>query len=178
MSVDTEELIERIKAGDKDAENELMRRFSGRVRAAAGKLARGNAEDAEDLSQAGLMAVAAAVKAYDPARGASFSTYAMLCARGRMIDEYRRVSRSRVSRAGIDAAENIPSALNIDDELIAKELAEYLPLVLTDFEHRVFALRLEGLKYKDIADTLGKSVKSVDNAMRRARDKVNEYLKK
>lgn len=65
--------------------------------------------EADDMVQAGLIAVAAALPRYDPARGASLETFAARRALGGMLDELRRgglLSRSewRARRAPPEVA--------------------------------------------------------------------------
>jgi len=43
---------------------------------------------------------------------------------------------------------------------------------MTKLEYTVFFMFLEGKSYKDIADDLNRSEKSIDNALRRAKEKV------
>jgi len=47
--------------------------------------------DRDDLLSAGLIGLIRAVDRYDPAKGASFATYATLLARGAILDELRRL---------------------------------------------------------------------------------------
>ena len=59
-----------------------------------------------------------------------------------------------------------------------------LSLLLTDenstlfstMERRVLKEYLAGRKYPEIAKLLGKSYKTIDNAMQRIRKKINEYV--
>ena len=48
---------------------------------------------------------------------------------------------------------------------------------LTELENQVLVRFLDGLSYTDIADELGKSVKSVDNAIQRVKKKVKKLLR-
>ena len=48
---------------------------------------------------------------------------------------------------------------------------------LTELEKQVLVRFLDGLSYTDIADELGKSVKSVDNAIQRVKKKVKKLLR-
>ena len=57
-------------------------------------------------------------------------------------------------------------------EYVIDKLAE-----LTELEKQVLVRFLDGLSYTDIADELGKSVKSVDNAIQRVKKKVKKLLR-
>ena len=47
---------------------------------------------------------------------------------------------------------------------------------LSKFENQVLELYLDGENYLEIAHHLGKTPKSIDNALQRIRGKVREYL--
>ena len=53
-----------------------------------------------------------------------------------------------------------------------REFYTRLSRVLSDFEYRVVTLYLEGVSYADIAEATGKDVKSIDNALVRAKRKL------
>ncbi len=65
---------------------------SDQVSALARHLARGT-NHFQDFRQEGLLAACLAVQSFDEAAGASFSTYALRCARNRMLDGLRRERR-------------------------------------------------------------------------------------
>ena len=62
--------------------------------------------------------------------------------------------------------------------IIEKEQLEGLNMrlnrELTSYEREVLDLFLEGLPYQEIADRLGKDKKSIDNALKRIRNKLKE----
>ena len=48
--------------------------------------------------------------------------------------------------------------------------------VLSDLEQEVLAAYLDGKSYQEIADNLGRHVKSIDNALQRVKRKLERYL--
>jgi RNA polymerase sporulation-specific sigma factor len=50
--------------------------------------------------------------------------------------------------------------------------------MLSELEFNVLQEYLNGKSYQDIADTLDKHVKSVDNALQRVKRKLEEFLEK
>ena len=48
--------------------------------------------------------------------------------------------------------------------------------LFSSMERRVLKEYLAGKKYPEIAKLLGKSYKTIDNAMQRIRKKINEYV--
>ena len=69
-------LLERVKTGDKSAEDELVRANLALVRSIAVRFL-GRGQDLEDLVQIGCMGLLKAVRGYDPSYGTAFSTYAV-----------------------------------------------------------------------------------------------------
>ena len=65
-----------------------------------------------------------------------------------------------------------------EEELIAREdyreLLRSIDRVLTESEREAFALYLEGKSYSEIAERLGRTAKSVDGALRRAKEKIRK----
>ena len=63
-----------------------------------------------------------------------------------------------------------------EEQVLAKESAneflQSITQVLSAFERKVLSLFLDGYPYNDIAEKLGKSEKSVDNAVQRIRKKM------
>ena len=48
--------------------------------------------------------------------------------------------------------------------------------VLSDLEQEVLAAYLDGKSYQEIADNLGRHVKSIDNALQLVKRKIERYL--
>ncbi len=135
--------------------------------------------DTEDFIQEGILAIFSAVKVYDEQK-ASFKTFVSLCINRAMSAAFARA---------VGKAKHIPDGLifPIDDFeladasdpesiLIQKEsyddLEHTIKKDLSKFEYRVLSEFLDGKSYAQIAEVLGVSVKSVDNALRRIRTKI------
>lgn len=70
------ELIERYRAGDAEAGEELVNRNMPLVYSIAGRF-RDRGADPEDLKECGTLGLVKAIKTFDAARGCAFSTYAV-----------------------------------------------------------------------------------------------------
>ncbi len=162
----------------------LMPRYVRLIYHIAGAMT-SNPQDAEDYAAEGLLGLLNAAYRFDPARDASFRTYAVVCIRNRMRNIHEKMQRE--NRNG---AEALPIDL-MDDSLgdllrdpqgtpetvfLQKErmtaLYQEMARVLTKLELEIFSLYVDELSYADIAKRLGISVKSVDNAIQRARRKL------
>lgn len=164
----------------------LLERYRNMVAGMAHAFA-ANPADAEDYAQEGMLALLAAASSYDSSRAAGFRTFAVICIRNRMrnISKMER-SASRVSgdlpAVSLDDPEN-SMAERLTDTADTPEQAFYektriselyarLADVLSKQEREIFWLSVSGLSYEQIAKKLSVPVKSVDNAIQRARRKL------
>jgi RNA polymerase sporulation-specific sigma factor len=76
------------------------------------------------------------------------------------------------SYLGFDPDEN----LILSDE--NREFKKKMSTVLSDFEFKIIWMYMEGLPRAEICESTGKSQKSVDNAIERAKKKLQQLLKK
>ena len=137
--------------------------------------------DIDDFIQEGLVAIFDAVKVYDPQK-ASFKTFASLCIERAISAAYNKSSgkAKHIPDTLISPIHEVELADPSDPEsiLIAKEnyknLAYAIKRDLSQFEYQVLDEFLWGKSYAQIADALGVSVKSVDNALRRIRAKIKQ----
>ena len=131
-----------------------------------------------------------AIKNFDPEDGSSFRTFAEHCIRMRLLSAIKSASRNKhfplndgisLEQLSEESSADL-SALSEDfrcnpEELVlARESKEELYAAfsrcLSRFEIKVLDLYLEGLSYREIAERLCKSAKSVDNAVQRIRQKL------
>lgn len=107
----------------------------------------------DDLTSAGMMALAQAANAYDQSRGVPFSRYAMVRIRGALIDELRSADwASRSVRAKARQRANATEALSASLGRVptSKEVADYLGLSLAELAsieddvHRSVVLSIHG----------------------------------
>lgn len=180
-----EELCLESRNGDREAENVLAERYLYIVRAAARSyyLAGG---DQEDLIQEGMLGLLNAIREYDESRG-SFAAFAQRCVKNRLISGTRAASREKHrplnNYLGLDDLETsgggIPSERERDPVELLLEHESYLEVLegfrsaLSSFESKVLDLYLEGLTTAEMAETLRKPGKSVENAIARIRRKLS-----
>ena len=170
--------------GDAEAEEALVRRFSRLVRCRARPLFLAGG-DSEDLTQEGMMGLLSAIRSFCPALGASFQTYAETCIRHRLITAVKSASRYKHSplneavsfeSSQFDESRAVFALCTPEEQVLAQERAgemwEQFIRVLSAFEQDVLRLFLDGLSYQEMAECLGKSTKSVDNAVQRIRKKL------
>ncbi len=181
-----EQLYTLYCSGDTAAGDELVVRYRRLVKICIRPyfLAGG---DSEDLLQEGMIGLLSAMREYDPDGAASFRTYAELCIRRRIISAARSASRKKhaplnegiplqdylsdeVLRASVYAGRSAEEQV-LDRTSVQDFLAAYSSC-LSEFESRILMDYLDGLSYSEIAETCGRSEKSVDNAVQRIRKKL------
>ena len=184
------ELAQRAAEGDTEAEEVLVSGYARLVRACSRPyfLAGG---DSEDLMQEGMLGLLSAVRTFDPGKGVKFSTYAEFCVKRRIYSAIRSASGNKhtplnsyisLESPQLDES-NTPNAYFLrdpEDFVIARESAGEVERLLfgalSRFESGVLELYLEGMSYKEMAAGMGKSNKSIDNAVQRIRKKLAQIL--
>ena len=183
-------LAQKVAEGDSVAEETLVSEYVQLVRACARPffLAGG---DGEDLIQEGMLGLLSAIRTFDPSKGARFSTYAKYCIRRRIYSAIRSAScykhtplNSYISLESQKLEENNTQNVyffrDTEDFVIEREsvgeVEKLLYGALSRFETDVLKLFLDGTSYKDMAAQLGKSIKSIDNAVQRIRRKLAQIL--
>jgi RNA polymerase sigma factor (sigma-70 family) len=156
----TTELLARIREGDDDARDRLVRRYLGTLkRWAHGRLparARGLA-DTDDLVQSTLIRALNRLGSFEPQHDGAFLAYLRKALLSQIRDEIRRAGR-RPGADGIseEVAAREPSPV---EEAIGREtLSRYEQALgnLSDREQQAVFLRVElGMGYLEIADALG-----------------------
>ncbi len=164
---------------DREAFNALLYRYVDSLRYDAGSFADGRKGyiDADDYHSEGVLGLMSAVRHYDPNKDAGFATFARVCASNRMKNAYNKSKRVFSHETAID--ENVEVA-DKQNELYVREMGEVVKKVidseLSSLEAEVLLGYLAGNSYKDIAQKLGISQKSVDNALTRIRKKLRSNL--
>ena len=138
----------------------------------------------EDLVQEGMLGFLEAVKKFDPSKGVPFKAYASVCIKNRMINAFNRNNSAANSpltgAVPIDDEQLTDHASNpeniIDEAAAPAKLWRIVDSALSVYERRVLDLMLEEKSYARIAELLGTSAKSVDNAVQRIRKKIRSKL--
>lgn len=188
-----EELCALVSRGDRDAEELLVTRYYALVRSCARPLFLAGG-DSEDLIQEGMFGLIRAIREYDEQRSASFRTFAEVCIRSRLTSALRSALCGKHSPLNQAVPLDTPffdgdpfsfGALSVSsadpEELVigrdrANDLLESTRKQLSEFEAKILGLYLDGLSCQEIAETVGKSPKSVDNAVQRVRRKAARQL--
>ena len=176
-----EELADRA-ASDKLACEALLLRYTKLIFIKAAAYS-ASASDRDDLCQEGLIALLKAISSYDSGRNARFSTFAEVCIVNRMRTVCARAAKAPAVCDNIDdlgeevlSESETPESIYLNKEFFS-ELRDAIESELSGTERQVFDMVMRGASYRETAEKLGKSEKSVDNAVQRARRKIRAYLK-
>jgi RNA polymerase sigma-70 factor (ECF subfamily) len=168
------ELLERARAGRRDALEALLERFQPQVYRFGLKMCR-NPQDAEDVLQETLLAAARGLGDF---RGASsLSTWLFTIARSFCIKKRRKSKFAPREERSLDvepsATQLADSAPAPDDALSGKQVervTEEAIAALPPLHREVLLLRdVEGLPAAEVASVLGISVQAVKSRLHRAR---------
>ncbi|MEQ2370512.1 RNA polymerase sporulation sigma factor SigH [Blautia sp. CLA-JM-H16] len=183
-------LIGRLRDGETAIADHLMEKYKGLVRkkARAMFLIGG---DTDDLIQEGMIGLFKAVRDYRPGHEASFQSFANMCIDRQMYSAIKSSNRQKhqplntyISLSSSETEENLrdscvehgnPESILIDRENV-KALEKEMEKNLSALENKVLELYLDGNGYREIAEILGKSPKSIDNALHRIRRKIKKYF--
>lgn len=187
MSDEITKLIGSVRAGDMVAFDMLYGMYRPLLRSSVSKVLKMNCfrlgdSDWDDLMQEALLSLYKAACSYNEQDNVQFGLYAQICIRNSLLSAAKKLSRQIVTT--VDYAEVVfedtadPEGTP-EERLIASERAEeihaFLEEQLTAYERKVFSLHLSQRTYAEIADIVGKDIKSVANAIVRARDKLKKF---
>lgn len=192
-----EELIERAREGSEPAIEELLRRYRHYARAKARSYFLAGA-DREDIVQEGMIGLYKAIRDFQGDRNTAFRAFAELCITRQIITAIKTATRQKhvplnsyVSLNKSSSSENeeeraladllIGPAIADPAELVvsAEEIASIKASVgrlLSSLETEVLQLYMDGKSYHEIAEMLGRHVKSIDNALQRIKRKLEAHL--
>ena len=176
----SDQMIRQAAAGDQEAFACLTRRMMPLLRSQINGLGSSGTDEDDDLFQEAMLGLLAAVRSYRPEAGASFTTYATVCVRHRLLSALRRSAPRTGREQPLDEdtpADRQPDPADLlQQQEDALRLQEQLQQQLTPLEYRVLMARLRGCSYQEIADRLEVGKKTVDNAVQRLRHKMSGLL--
>ena len=182
--------------GDEAALELLMMKYKNFVRSKARSYFLIGA-DHEDIVQEGMIGLFKAIRDFRPDKLTSFRAFAELCVTRQIITAIKTATRQKhiplnsyvslnrpiydeeSDRTLMDVLSEVQMA-GPEELLISQEdyssVENRISEVLSDLEMEVLNSYLEGKSYQEIAQDLGRHVKSIDNALQRVRRKLEKSL--
>ena len=195
-SLTDEEIIVLCHNGDPFAEEYLLNKYKNFVRSKARSYFLIGA-DHEDIVQEGMIGLYKAIRDYRQEKLSSFRAFAELCITRQIITAIKTATRQKHIPLNSYISLNKPlydeesdrtlldiimegSTSNPEDMIINQEnlgtIHQKITEVLSGLEQEVLSSYLDGKSYQEIADSLGRHVKSIDNALQRVKRKLEKYL--
>ena len=176
-----EELICRLRAGESSIEEYLLEKYKPFVKSKSRALFLVGG-DKEDLIQEGMIGLFKAIRDYNPENGAPFAAFAKLCVERQIYTAIEAAGRMKNAPLNtyISLSEESETLMDggIEDEVIEKTSFQQMYLAaqahLSKMEKEVLSFFLEGKEYTEIAEILGKTDKSIDNALQRIKTKIRK----
>ncbi len=190
-----EDVVALAQNGDGDALVYLLNKYKNFVRSKARSYFLIGA-DHEDIVQEGMIGLYKSIRDFQPTRLASFRSFAELCVKRQIITAIKAATRQKhvplnsyvslnkplydeeSDRTLLDVIEG--RVTNPEDLYISKEdlknIQSQMDLLLSDLERQVLEAFMDGKSYQEIAETLGRHVKSIDNALQRVKRKLFKFL--
>ena len=189
-----EEIVALCHAGEAAAEEYLLNKYKNFVRSKARSYFLIGA-DHEDIVQEGMIGLYKAIRDFQPERLASFRSFAELCVKRQIITAIKAATRQKhvplnsyvslnkplydeeSDRTLMDVIEGRvtnPEDLYISQEDLSR-IQTQISEVLSDLERRVLEAFMDGKSYQEIAELLGRHVKSIDNALQRVKRKLFKF---
>ncbi len=188
-----EELIKRLRLGDEKIMDFVLDKYKPLVRKKANAMFLIGG-DTDDLIQEGMIGLFKAIRDFKEEKEASFFSFAQLCITRQIYSAVEASNRkkhaplnsyvsfySETSEEGQPLAELLESERtdNPEQRMIEQESFEqFLGKVrgsLSKMECAVLDEYLSGLNYQQIAEKMGKSPKTIDNALQRIKTKIKVF---
>ena len=191
-----EQVVEMCHQGDSEAEEYLLNKYKNFVRAKARSYFLIGA-DHEDIVQEGMIGLYKAIRDFKPEKLSSFRAFAELCITRQIITAIKTATRQKHIPLNSYVSLNKPlydeesdrtlldvimeGRISDPEELIINRenlgnIHNKISEVLSGLEQEVLQAYLDGKSYQEIADALGRHVKSIDNALQRVKRKLEKYL--
>ena len=191
-----EEIARLAQAGDEEASAFLLRKYKNFVRSKAHSYFLVGA-DHEDIVQEGMIGLFKAIRDFRPEKLASFHAFAEICVTRQIITAIKTATRQKHIPLNSYISLNKPiyeeesdrtlmdiitetQVADPEEMLIGREsysnIESRIQESLSPFECRVMEAYMDGKSYQEIAEALGRHVKSIDNALQRIKRKLEKLL--
>ena len=191
-----EDVVQLCHEGDAEAEEYLLNKYKNFVRSKARSYFLIGA-DHEDIVQEGMIGLYKAIRDFRQEKLSSFRAFAELCITRQIITAIKTATRQKHIPLNSYVSLNKPlydeesdrtlldvlmegTTSNPEDMIINQEnlgnIHQKINEVLSGLEQEVLSAYLDGKSYQEIAKTLCRHVKSIDNALQRVKRKLEKYL--
>lgn len=188
-----EELVELSAGGDRRATEFILSKYKNLVRSRAKAYFLAGA-DHDDIVQEGMIGLFKAVRDFDVTKQASFRGFAEVCIKRQIITAVKASTRQKHMPLNSYVSLSEPvydddserslmdmiaerDAVDPEEMFLRREKAELISAEIKDklssLEKTVLSLYMGGMNYQEIAVELGRTPKSIDNALQRIKRKLD-----
>lgn len=155
--------------------------------------------DNEDVIQEGMIGIFKAVRDFDETQNTSFRTFVEICINRQIITAIKTANRQKHQILNESVSLNMhadrdneetpalseilaANSADTDPEamMLMKEVVDYLKAnekdLFSNLENEIWNQMLKGKNYREIAHSLRRPAKTVDNAIQRIKRKIQMYL--
>ena len=171
------EMVLGVQSGDADSFEALKSKYAPLIMNAVSSFVSSEISSG-DLEREAESAILKAAVRYDTAQSeVAFGLYAKICIRNALISLMRKEKTKQRRRAREVMAAQEKKSRDVRFSYVSEgrdteRTVERISGVLSSYEKRVFSEYMLGKSVSEIAEDLGRSTKSVSNAMFRIREKV------
>lgn len=191
-----EQIAELARDNDAQAQEYLLNKYKNFVRAKARSYFLIGA-DREDIVQEGMIGLYKSIRDFKSSKLTSFRAFAELCITRQIITAIKTATRQKHRPLNSYVSLNKPvydeesdrtlidvlssgKVSNPEDIFIGKEdfstIETKMTKMLSPLEMKVLQKYIEGKSYQEISSELDRSVKSVDNALQRVKNKLEKLI--
>ena len=181
---DISSLIKAVRVGDQAAFEQILLRYRPLIESVITRYSNDEISklNEEDIRQEATLVFYNAILNYDLENdGVEFGLYAKICVKNAVISQLRHLSKIKAEQFSCEFEDSIseredePSGRVIERESLQR-IDSLIRAALSDFEYRVWCLYASGKTAAEIAQFVGKSKKSIENAVFRIRKKLRHTL--
>ncbi|MBC2856280.1 MAG: sigma-70 family RNA polymerase sigma factor [Cetobacterium sp.] len=193
----TQEIILRAQQGDQESINMILKNYENFIFLNARNYFLVGA-DKDDLLQEGMIGLIKAIRAFDESKEASFKTFATLCIKRQIVtaikaaNAQKNMALNSALGSSIETSEGREVAYskglesyvsyNPEELYLGKEKMEafrnFINKDFSCFEKEVFEYMVKGYNYREIAEKLDKTLKTIDNSIQRIKRKTEFWMNK
>lgn len=195
--LEDEVIVDLIREGDTNAIDYLINKYKNFVRAKARTYFLIGA-DREDIIQEGMIGLYKAIRDYQEEKISSFRAFAELCITRQIITAIKAATRQKhiplnsyisLHKPVFDEESERTTLMDViiggkvanpEELLIGQEnlafIEQRMGEILSSLECEVLSLYLQGKAYYEIANEMGRDIKSIDNALQRVKKKLEKFL--
>lgn len=189
MEYNDYELVSLAKEGNEDAINIIYQKYKPIiVKKSQNMIFRANHHGIEisDIMQEGYIGLEEAIMNFNEKDNASFYTFAMLCINRQIINYLRKTTggRDKILNDAVAIDEYVEKNMKDDYDTefsfvykeYEKDINSEIEKQLTDFEFKVFKMKMDGYSFEEIANNLSRDLKSIYNTFQRIKVKVKKII--